>query len=96
MFTPKIFLIKVNTRAPWEDRDHKYTYVNEVEIESNLWFQCEFQGGAQLFSLEEATRVCAWLNKTNKNYFEIDVRSIYMTTKQSKLNNYEEGLLHTN
>ena len=86
MFTPKIFLIKVNTRSPWEEKDHKYTYVSDVEIDSNLWYQCEFQGGAQLFNLEEATKVCACLNKTNKNYFEIDVRSIYMTTKQSKLN----------
>lgn len=92
MFTPKIFLIKINTRAPWEEKDHRYTYLSEVDIESNLWYQCTFQGGAQLFDLSEATKVCAWLNKTNKNYFEIDVRSIYMNTKQSKLNEIKEEL----
>ncbi len=86
MFTPKIFLIKINTRAPWEKRDHKWTYLSEVSLESNLWYECTFQSGAMLFNLEDATRVAAWLNKTNKNYFEIDVKQIYMTTKQSKIN----------
>jgi hypothetical protein len=86
MFTPKIFLIKIRLNAPWEDQREVYSYLHEVDTESNTWEQCDFQSGAQLFDLKEANKVCAWLNKTNKNFFEIDIKQVYMNTRQSKIN----------
>jgi hypothetical protein len=86
MFTPKIFLIKIRLNQPWEDDDPRFAYLHDVDTESNTWEQCDFQSGAKLFTLKEASKVCAWLNKTNKNFFEIDVRQVYMNTRQSKLN----------
>lgn len=86
MFTPKIFLIKIRLNQPWEDDDPRFAYLHDVDSESNTWEQCDFQSGAKLFTLKEASKVCAWLNKTNKNFFEIDVRQVYMNTRQSKLN----------
>ena len=86
MFTPKIFLIKIRLNQPWEDDDPRFSYLHDVDSESNTWEQCDFQSGAKLFTLKEASKVCAWLNKTNKNFFEIDVRQVYMNTRQSKLN----------
>jgi hypothetical protein len=86
MFTPKIFLIKIRLNAPWEDGDPRFAYLHDVDTESNTWEQCDFQSAAKLFTLKEASKVCAWLNKTNKNFFEIDIRQVYMNTRQSKLN----------
>jgi len=86
MFTPKIFLIKIKMTPPWEDQREVYVYLHEVDTESNTWEQCDFQSGAELFTLKEANKVCAWLNKTNKNFFEIDIKQVYMNRRQSKLN----------
>jgi hypothetical protein len=71
---------------PWEDQREVYVYLHDVDTESNTWEQCDFQSGAELFTLKEANKVCAWLNKTNKNFFEIDIKQVYMNTRQSKLN----------
>lgn len=86
MFTPTIFLIKIKMTPPWEDQREVYSYLHDINNESNTWEQCDFQGAAQLFTLQEANKVCAWLNKTNKNFFEIDIRQVYMNTRQSKIN----------
>ena len=92
MFTPKIFLIKIRMTPPWEDLDPRFSYLHYVDTESNVWEQCDFQSGAQLFTLQEANKVCDWLNKTNKNFFEIDIKQVYMNTRQSKLNEIKETI----
>ena len=90
MFTPKIFLIKSNKARPWDvtsdEQKSNYNYISFVEINSNFYEECEFQSGAMLFNLSEASRVCAYLNKINLKYFEIDIRKDFTPIQQSKLN----------
>jgi hypothetical protein len=80
MKTPKIFILKINSRPPWEEQEPKLCYVAEYEPSARTYKTCDFDYGAQKFTLKDASKICAILNKIHLNYTEITIPKNYAST----------------
>ena len=80
MKTPKIFILKINSRPPWETQEPKLSYVAEYEPSGRTYKTCDFDYGAQKFTLSEASKISAILNKIHLNYTEITIPKTYGST----------------
>jgi hypothetical protein len=80
MKTPKIFILKINSRPPWEVQEPKLNYVSDYEYTTRTYDVCDFDYGAQKFTLEEASKIAATLNKIHLNYTEITIPKEYGST----------------
>jgi hypothetical protein len=86
MKTPKIFILKINSRPPWEKQEPKMMYVAEYEPSDRTYKTCDFDYGAEKFTLAQASKISATLNKIHLNYTEITIPKHYGGTIQSKAN----------
>ena len=77
MNTPKIFILKINSRPPWEEQEPKLMYVAEYNYSDNTYQSCDFDYGAEKYTLDEASKIAATLNKIHLNYTEITIPKIY-------------------
>lgn len=77
MKTPSIFILKVNSRPPWEEQEPKLSYVSEYETSDRTYKICDFDYGAQKFTLKEASKISAILNKIHLNYIEVTIPKLY-------------------
>jgi hypothetical protein len=80
MKTPKIFILKINSRPPWEVQEPKLNYVAHYEYTTRTYDVCDFDYGAQKFTLEEASNIAATLNKIHLNYTEVTIPKEYGST----------------
>jgi hypothetical protein len=80
MKTPKIFILKINSRPPWETQEPKLMYVSDYRPSDKTYETCDFDYGAQKFTLEDASRISATLNKIHLNYTEITIPKLYGST----------------
>ena len=80
MKTPKIFILKINSRPPWEEQEPKLMYVSDYNYSDRTYKHCDFDYGAQKFTLDEASRISAILNKIHLNYTEITIPKEYGST----------------
>ena len=80
MNTPKIFILKINSRPPWEVQEPKLMYVADYEYSTRSYDVCDFDYGAQKFTLEDASKIAATLNKVHLNYTEITIPKEYGST----------------
>lgn len=77
MKTPPIFILKINSRPPWEEQEPKLMYVSEYNYSDKTYQTCDFDYGAQKFTLDEASKISATLNKIHLNYTEITIPKHY-------------------
>lgn len=77
MKTPKIFILKINARPPWEKQEPKLLYVADYEPSDKSYTTCDFDYGAEKFTLSEASKISAILNKIHLNYIEITIPKVY-------------------
>ena len=80
MKTPKIFILKINLNPPWEVQEPKLMYLSDYEYSDRTYKVCDFDYGAQKFTLEEASKIAATLNKIHLNYTEITIPKEYGST----------------
>ena len=80
MKTPKIFILKINLNPPWEVQEPKLMYLSDYEYSDRTYKVCDFDYGAQKFTLEEASKIAATLNKIHLNYTEVTIPKQYGST----------------
>jgi len=80
MKTPKIFILKINSRPPWETQEPKLMYVAEYNYSDSTYQSCDFDYGAEKYTLDEASKIAATMNKIHLNYTEITIPKTYAST----------------
>ena len=55
-------------------------YVSDYEYSDRTYKFCDFDYGAQKFTLEEASKIAATLNKIHLNYTEVTIPKQYGST----------------
>jgi hypothetical protein len=80
MQTPKIFILKINSKPPYEKQEDRLMYVSEYEPSTRTYKICDFDYGAEKFTLEKASLYASLLNKIHLNYIEITIPKLYAST----------------